>query len=148
MADEAIEIVLNEAYNPLHDRLKNLSTPQKNRKNSKNVRKKIIIAILKIIIREHTQLTHSGVEASKIQAEVDKICNEQGPDMVQHSNVMQELGNLHLREETRQTVQNFIPLFYFDKVNGKLLIIEPTIYVIKECKCSLLQKILDELLES
>ena len=31
---------------------------------------KIIIAILQIIIRERTQLTHSGVEASKIQDEV------------------------------------------------------------------------------
>ena len=40
---------------------------------------------------------------------------------------------------------NFIPLFYFDKANKKLLILEPTIYVIKEYNESLLTDIADEL---
>lgn len=146
-ANEAVNIVVNEAYSPLHDRLKNLSTPQRKKRDSKNVRKKIIIAVLRIIIREDAQMTRYGLEADKIQNEVDLICSEQNSDFIQHSNVMQELGNLHLREENRQTGQNFIPLFYFDKTNRKLLIIEPTIYVIKECDGTLLQRIVDELLE-
>lgn len=144
-ADEAINIMISEAYAPLHDRLKNLSTPQKKRRDSKDVRKKIVVAILRIIIQCDAQSTQTGLDANKIQNEVDKICKEQRTDAIQHSNVMQELVNLHLREENSQTGQNFIPLFYFDRTNRKLLVIEPTIYVIKACKCSLLQKIVDEL---
>ncbi len=52
---------------------------------------------------------------------------------------------LHLREENRQTGTNFIPLFYFDKANKKLLVLEPTVYVIKEYNESLLTDISDEL---
>lgn len=52
---------------------------------------------------------------------------------------------MHLREENRQTKTNFIPLFYFDKANKKLLVLEPTIYVIKQYNESLLIDIADEL---
>ena len=51
----------------------------------------------------------------------------------------------YLREENRQTKTNFIPLFYFDKANKKLLVLEPTIYVIKQYNESLLIDIADEL---
>ena len=146
-ATEAAEAVIREAYNPLRDRIKNLTTPQRARKESKNVRKKIVAAIITLIIKENTVFTQNGLDVDKIHKEVDNICRSQGKASIQPSNVTQELGNLHLREENRQTGQNFIPLFYFDKTNRKLLVIEPTIYVIKEYNCSLLQKILDELLE-
>ena len=57
----------------------------------------------------------------------------------------QELGVLHLREENRQTGVNFIPLFYFDKPNKRLLILEPTIYVVKAYDEKLLDGIASEL---
>ena len=81
-----------------------------------------------------------------MQKEVEVICKTQDTPLIQSSNITQELGNLHLREENRQTGQNFIPLFYFDKTNRKVLVIEPTIYMIKEYDCKLLQNILNELL--
>lgn len=141
----AAELVIREAYSPLHDRIKNLATPQRVRRESKNVRQKIIVAILSLIIKEDTSYTQSGLKAETIQAEIDNICRERGEALIQSSNVTQELGNLHLREENRQTNQNFIPLFYFDKRNRKILVIEPTIYVIKEYKPILLQNILNEI---
>ena len=146
IATETANIVIRDAYNPLHDRIKNLTTPQKIKKGSKNVRQKIVAAILTIIIRENTLFTQSGLDLDKIQKEVENICNIQGNPTIQSSNITQELGNLHLREENRQTGQNYIPLFYFDKANRKLLVIEPTIYMIKEYDCSLLQTILNEIL--
>lgn len=146
IAVNAAELVVREAYSPLHDRIKNLATPQRVRKESKNVRQKIIAAILKLIIKEDTSHTQSGLKAEVIQKEIDDICRARGETLIQSSNVTQELGNLHLREENRETNQNFIPLFYFDKPNRKILVIEPTIYVIKEYKPIFLENILNEIL--
>ena len=61
------------------------------------------------------------------------------------SNVTQELGLIHTREENRQTKNNFIPLFFFDKSNRKLLILEPTIYQIREYNSQLITDIISEL---
>lgn len=146
IATNAAEIVVKEAYSPLHDRLKNLATPQRVRKDSKQVRQKIVAAILQLIIQKDIHSTQSGLWANDIQKQINKICIAQHEDLVQSSNIIQELGYLHIREENRQTAQNFIPLFYYDKTNRKVLVIEPTIYVIKEYNCSLLQDILDEIL--
>lgn len=145
-ATNAAEIVVREAYSPLHDRLKNLATPQRVRKDSKQVRQKIVAAILQLIIQKDIHSTQSGLWANDIQSRINEICMAQHEELIQPSNIIQELGNLHLREENRQTVQNFIPLFYYDKTNRKVLVIEPTIYMIKEYSCNLLQDILDEIL--
>ena len=56
--------------------------------------------------------------------------------------MIQELGVLHEREENRQAGANFIPLFYYDKANRKLLIIEPTLYEIKEYDPNLITEII------
>lgn len=145
-ATNAAEIVVREAYSPLHDRLKNLAPPQRVRKDSKQVRQKIVAAILQLIIQKDIHSTQGGLWANDIQSRINEICTAQQEDLIQPSNIIQELGNLHLREENRQTVQNFIPLFYYDKTNRKVLVIEPTIYMIKEYNCNLLQDILDEIL--
>ena len=42
---------------------------------------------------------------------------------------------------------NYIPLFYYDKANKKLLVIEPTVYVLKAYDKGLLEKILAELIK-
>ena len=146
IAADVADLVIKDAYTPLHDRIKNLTTPQKIKKGSKNVRKKIVAAILKIIIGDDISSTQSGLALDRVQKEVEVICKTQDTPLIQSSNITQELGNLHLREENRQTGQNFIPLFYFDKTNRKVLVIEPTIYMIKEYDCKLLQNILNELL--
>ena len=146
IAADVADLVIKDAYTSLHDRIKNLTTPQKIKKGSKNVRKKIVAAILKIIIGDDISSTQSGLALDRVQKEVEVICKTQDTPLIQSSNITQELGNLHLREENRQTGQNFIPLFYFDKTNRKVLVIEPTIYMIKEYDCKLLQNILNELL--
>lgn len=144
IATETVEAVIKEVFSPLHDRIKNLATPQRERKDSKHVRQKIIASILRLILQEDSASIQRGIKAEKIQEEVDRICDSNGEEHIQSSNITQELGNLHIREENRQTGQNFIPLFYFDKPNRKILVIEPTIYVLKEYNSSLLQNILDE----
>lgn len=146
VAVNSANLVVKEAFSPLRDRLKNLATPQRTRRDSKQVRQKIVAAILRLIIRDDAQRTQNGLMVSELQAEIDSICESKGEALIQSSNVVQELGNLHIREENRQTSQNFIPLFYYDKTNRKVLVIEPTIYVIKEYSYSLLQDILDEIL--
>lgn len=145
-AASATDMIVREAYSPLRDRLKNLATPQRDRKDSKHVRQKIVAAILMLIIQKDSASTQSGLNASDIQKKVENICASKNEPPIPSSNVIQELGNLHQREENRATTQNFIPLFYFDKTNRKILVIEPTIYVIKEYNCDLLEAILDEIL--
>lgn len=144
-AKSAADMIVREAYSPLRDRLKNLATPQRARKDSKHVRQKIVAAILKLIIQMDNHSTQSGLNAADIQIEVNRICKQKGQSVIPSSNIIQELGNLHTREENRATSQNFIPLFYFDKSNRKILVIEPTIYVIKEYNDSLLNDILNEI---
>lgn len=139
------EEVISEAFTPLHDRIVNLAMPQRDRKESKRMRLKIIIAILRLIVAKTALKMQGGLSTSDIKNELDILCQGWGEEEIAISNMTQELGVLHLREENRQTGVNFIPLFYFDKTNKKLLIIEPTIYVIKEYNQELLNEIVVEL---
>ena len=139
------EEVVSEAFTPLHDRLINLAMPQRDRKESKRMRLKIIIAILRLIVANDADKTQGGLSTTAIKNEMDILCQGLGEEEIAISNMTQELGVLHLREENRQTGVNFIPLFYFDKANKKLLILEPTIYVIKEYREDLLSEIALEL---
>lgn len=139
------EEVISEAYTPLHDRIINLAMPQRERKESKHMRLKMIIAALRLIVETDASMTQSGIQLSAIKEKLDALCVVWQEDQIGISNLTQELGLLHLREENRQTGTNFIPLFYFDKANKKLLILEPTVYVIKEYNESLLADVADEL---
>lgn len=144
-ATKVAEEVISEAYTPLHDRVVNLAMPQRERKESKHMRLKIIITVLRLIAEDETANTQSGIQLSAIKNKLDDLCAGWREDKIDISNLTQELGSLHLREENRQTKSNFIPLFYFDKANKKLLVLEPTVYVIKQYNESLLKDIADEL---
>ena len=139
------EEVINEAFTPLHDRIVNLAMPQRDRKESKRMRLKIVIAILRLIVETANAEIQTGIPLSVIKSKVDRLCQTWGEDLIPPSNLTQELGVIHLREENRQTGVNFIPLFYFDKANKRLLILEPTLYVLQEYNDTLLSDIADEL---
>lgn len=139
------EEVISEAYTPLHDRIINLAMPQRDRKDSKRMRLKIVIAVLRLIVEDTDAKTQIGIHLNTIKNKLDILCQEWEEDLIGISNLTQELGLIHLREENRQTGVNFIPLFYFDKANKKLLILEPTVYVLKEYNYRLLSDIADEL---
>lgn len=143
--NEVTQNVINEALAPLRDRILNLALPQREKKKSKRMRQKIVTAILELIIENDAKTAQNGFTLQQILSKVEKICKENGADVIGSSNIIQELGVLHLREENRQTVQNFIPLFFYDKNNRRLLIIEPSIYEIREYNSNLLQEIIDEL---
>jgi len=142
------EEVIAEAFTPLHDRIINLAMPQRNRKETKRMRLKIVITILRLIVEEAVTEIQTGIHLSSIKNKLDILCQTWAEDLIGISNLTQELGLLHLREENRQTGVNFIPLFYFDKANKKLLILEPTVYVLKEYNDALLSEIADELEKS
>ena len=142
------EEVIAEAYTPLHDRIINLAIPQRDRKDSKRMRLKIVIAVLRLIVEDADANSKIGIHLNTIKSKLDTLCREWEVDLINISNLTQELGLIHLREENRQTGINFIPLFYFDKANKKLLILEPTVYVLKEYNSSLLSDIADELEKS
>ena len=142
------EDVIAEAYAPLHDRIINLAMPQRDRKDSKRMRLKIVIAVLRLIVEDADANPKIGIHLNTIKSKLDTLCREWEEDLINISNLTQELGLIHLREENRQTGINFIPLFYFDKANKKLLILEPTVYVLKEYNDSLLSDIADELEKS
>lgn len=144
-ADKVAEEVISEAYTPLHDRVVNLAMPQRERRDSKHMRLKIVITVLRLIVEDEAINTQAGLHLSAIKNKLDELCVGWGEDKIEISNLTQELGLLHLREENRQTKSNFIPLFYFDKANKKLLVLEPTVYVIKQYNESLLKDIADEL---
>lgn len=141
---KAMEEVIQEALIPLHDRIVNLAKPQREKKDSKHVRLKIVIAILRIIIRDHSNAAN-GIDITYIQNETNALCTSMGEVTVDISNLTQELGMLHLREENKNAKSNFISLFFFDKANKKLLVLEPTIYMIKNYSVQLIQNIIDEL---
>lgn len=144
-ASKVAEEVISEAYTPLHDRVINLAMPQRERKESKHMRLKIVIAVLRLIAQDDAVETQAGIHLNAIKDKLDDLCAMWKEDLIGISNLTQELGVLHLREENRQTKSNFIPLFYFDKANKKLLVLEPTVYVIKQYNESLLKDIADEL---
>lgn len=141
---KAMEEIIQEAQIPAHDRIINLAKPQRERKYSKHIRLKIIIAILRIIARDQSNVS-TGIELSAIHNETNLLCNEVGEDTVDISNLSQELGMLHLREENKNTKSNFISLFFYDRANKRLLVLEPTIYLIKNYSVQLIQDIIDEL---
>lgn len=137
-----LESIVYEALRPLQDRIKNLASPNKQKRSSRHLRRRIICAILRIILRDDSELSQNGIRIDVLKKEIDAIFREKNEEKVSYSNISQEIGNLHLREENRQSYGNFIPLFYYDKTNGKLLVIEPTIYVIKAFDYHLLESIL------
>lgn len=130
-AKEALNKCYEEYFKPVSDRITNLARPKKAKKTSKAMRQRIICAILRIIKKEGVNEVIKGIPYENIQKELDKICKEKGIDKFLSSNVLQELGVLHTREENKSSKQNFIPLFYYDSHNKKLLILEPVLYMIK-----------------
>ena len=142
----ALAEVIEEAIIPLHDRIINLAMPQREKKDSKHIRLKIIIAILRIVAADRSSYSARGIEVNRIHEEVNHLCSKAGEEPVGISNLTQELGMLHLREENKQTKSNFIPLFFFDRANKKLLIIEPTLYLVKNYSVDMLEEITDELI--
>ena len=115
------------------------------KKDSKLMRQKIVCAILNLIVKNDADYSQSGLPIEQLMAEIDIVCKECGEESLGISNVTQELGLIHTREENRQTKNNFIPLFFFDKSNRKLLILEPTIYQIREYNSQLITDIVSEL---
>lgn len=143
----AAKTVVDEAYTPLHDRIINLALPQRDKKESKQMRLKIIISVLRVIKNNVADVLQNGLLVSEIKSALDSLCKELGHTEIDISNMTQELGLLHMREENRQTGKNFISLFYFDKTNKKLLILDPTFYVIKEYNAEIMSALIDELLQ-
>ena len=146
-ATETADEVVAESYTPLRDRAINLALPQRQRKDSKHMRQKIVIALLTLIYGSDEDETQAGFSINDIKKEVDKISAEVGEESVGISNLAQELGIIHTREENRQTGKNFISLFYYDKANKRLLVLEPTIYEIKSYRPELIKDIATELMD-
>lgn len=140
--------IIDEMYSPLVDRIKNLALPQRNKRESKRMRLKIVVSILKLIKDMQNCKIQSGISLESIKSGVDKICDEYMENRIDISNITQELGEIHRREENRQTGENYIPLFYFDKANRKLLVIEPTLYVIKNYDPRLIDDIINTIFET
>lgn len=145
-AEEALTYAFEEAFFPLKDRLKNLSTPQRKRSDSRELRAKIVCAILRIILRNDSEAISSGISLDDIQNEVQEICRESNQRVIQASNITQELGILHTREENRQAGDNFVPLFYYNSTNRKLLVLEPTLYMIKAFSNCPLENLVNDIL--
>lgn len=145
ITDQVAEQVINESLAPLRDRIRNLALPQRKKKDSKFMRQKIICAILRLVVKNEVDYMQNGLPIEDLQRELDSICKESNEEILGIGNITQELGLLHTREENRQTGSNFIPLFFYDRGNRKLLIIEPTIYQIKEYNSQLLTGIVSEL---
>lgn len=146
-ATETLDEVVNESYTPLKDRATNLALPQRQRKDSKHMRQKIVIALFSLIYENDVEKIQTGFSINEIKDKVDKISDDVGEESVAISNLAQELGIIHTREENRQTGKNFISLFYYDKANKKLLALEPTIYQIRAYKPDLIESISAELKE-
>lgn len=140
--------VISEMYAPLVDRAKNLALPQRNKKDSKRMRLKIVISILRIIKHMDDDKIQLGISLESIKQGVDNICDEYQEKHIDISHITQELGVIHQREENRQAGENYIPLFYYDKVNRKLLVIEPTLYVIKNYDANLIDNIVNRIVET
>ena len=120
-ATQVADQVVNESLAPLSDRIRNLALPQRMKKDSKFMRQKIVCAILNLIVKNDTDYLQNGLPVEELMAEIEAVCKESGEESLGVSNVTQELGLIHTREENRQTKNNFIPLFFFDKSNKKTL---------------------------
>lgn len=147
VANKTMAEVIKEAQVPVHDRIINLAKPQRERKESKHIRLKIVIAILRIVARDDQNIS-TGIELADIHNETKLVCQEAGEDVIDISNLSLELGMLHLREENKNTKGNYISLFFFDRANKRLLVLEPTIYLIKNYSDQLIQEIANELMET
>ncbi len=141
----AISQIMDEAYTPLHDRIVNLAMPQRAKKDSKHMRLKIIIAVLELVAADNDLLYEKGIPFVDICEKINELCETLGESKIQISNLTQELGALHLREENRQTGTNFIPLFFYDQPNKHLLILEPTLYAINNYSVNKIIDIANEL---
>lgn len=146
--NKAAETVISEAYTPLRDRIINLALPQRKKRDLKYMRQKIVIAVLQIIVEKESEITQTGIDYDEIQNGVDDLCSSLGLEHIGKGNLTQELGVIHQREENRQTNRNYISLFYFDKANKKLLILEPALYEIKAYNQVMLDNIIDDLKQS
>ena len=131
-AESAIQSSYQEYYQSIDDRIKNLAYPLHEKRGSRHMRQKIVCAILRIICLRELKDIVKGIKLEEIQREVKSICSEKNELPLPESNITQELGILHTGEENRSTKRNFIPLFYYDKPNRKLLILEPGIYMIRQ----------------
>lgn len=123
--------VTNEFINPLRDRLRNLAIPSRVRKEAKHVRERIVLALLQLLIDKDVSVIRNGILLSDVLAQIEREYCYSSILKLSRSNIVQELGVLHKRGETRGAIGNFIPLFYFDKSNNKVFILEPNLFVIK-----------------
>ena len=145
LADQAAKEVVEEAYAPLHDRIINLARPQRKRKESKRMRQRIIIALLTLILESNSIKVQNGFALGEVKDCMDELSRIDGEEPIGISNLTQELGVIHEREENRDTERNFIPLFYYDKANKKVLVLEPTIYEVKSYDKTKISEIIKEL---
>lgn len=145
MLDKALKDVINEAFEPLTDRIRNLALPQREKKNSKHMRLKIVIALLTLIRENGLNEAQNGFSTQEVINEVKKICESRKEPEIGESNIIQELGLLHEREENRQTDQNYIPLFFYDKSNRRVLIVEPSLYQIREYDPAMITAMIEDL---
>lgn len=146
-AQKSIDQIAMEFFTPLRDRLINLALPQKKKNKSKHLRLKIVISILLLLKSQSANRVESGFSPTEIKHEIDILCKIKNEPTIDISNITQELGKLHLREENRQTKNNFISLFYYDKAKKKLLILEPTLYAIKAYNVELIDRLISDLHE-
>lgn len=101
-----------------------------------------------LILENNSIKVQSGFALSEVKDCMDKLSRIDGEEPIGISNLTQELGVIHEREENRDTNRNFIPLFYYDKANKKVLVLEPTIYEIKSFDKAKISEITKELKES
>lgn len=129
LAEAAIEQSFVEVIYPSIDRIHNLATSKKSGK--KGLRYYILRAILTLMAERNVDELVNGIALDDI---VNKIISF-NEETFQTSNIQQELGMLHLREETvyseGNSNPNFIPLFYYDSAAKKVLIVESALLASK-----------------
>ena len=138
------EYISYEALSPLSDRIKNLSKPRRMKKDSKKVRAKIVSAILELVIEYPISKVRIGIPAEEIVSEIEKKCKIVGLSL-QKSNILQELGLIHEREDNSTVGANAIPLFYYDKQKKMILILEPSFYVVKMYNQNSFKQIIEDI---
>lgn len=143
--DLTLRHVFDESYKPLKDRLINLSTPKRDKQDSRHMRKKIVCAVLELIASKRNNDIAKGIELNAILYEISKASALRNEPNIPNSNITQELGVLHQREENKGVQENFIPLFYFDTAKRKLFVLEPTVYFVKSYAIGMFRKIIDEI---
>lgn len=118
ISDQAIQKSYEEIITPAIARIHKLASM---RSGSKGLRYYIVRALLDIMSNTNVEQIVDGIPFEQVIKTI-KDYNEEG---FQDSNVRQELGLLHLREETIDV--NYIPLFYFDSGKGKVLIVDSSL---------------------